>query len=144
MVLTPDGSRAISASEDKTLKVWDLASGAGLVTFFGEGGMICIDFSLAGMTLASGGYGGGVYYLHLENVTPAPPVLTAWYFSSWLLFWKRTSFAFGCSHCRTWSEIPKSALGTEIACPHCGKPVRLNPFTIQGDWRPVAKAWKGS
>jgi hypothetical protein len=68
--------------------------------------------------------------------TPGPPVLTAWH--------DDRGYAFGCTHpnCRTWSEIPQSALGKEIACQHCGKPVKLNPFTIQGDWRPIARAWK--
>lgn len=43
----------------------------------------------------------------------------------------------------TWSEIPASALGTELPCPHCGKPIKLNPFTNHADWRPIAKAWRG-
>jgi len=49
--------------------------------------------------------------------------------------------AFACPLCRTWSEIPASAFGTELPCPHCGKPIKLNPFTINADWRQVAKAW---
>ena len=32
MAVTPDGQRAVSASEDKTLKVWDLDSGRELRT----------------------------------------------------------------------------------------------------------------
>ena len=32
MAVTPDGRRAVSASGDKTLKVWDLASGRALRT----------------------------------------------------------------------------------------------------------------
>ena len=51
--------------------------------------------------------------------------------------------AFGCPHCRVWSEAPASALGTELPCPNCGKAVKLNPFVIEADWRPVAAAWKG-
>ena len=33
---TPDGQQAVSASEDQTLKVWDLASGAELRTLAGH------------------------------------------------------------------------------------------------------------
>ena len=36
MALTPDGSEAISASSDKTLKVWDLKSGKELRTLQGH------------------------------------------------------------------------------------------------------------
>jgi hypothetical protein len=30
-----------------------------------------------------------------------------------------------------------------LACSRCGKPVKLNPFVIEADWRPVAAAWRG-
>ena len=36
MAVTPDGSRAVSASLDNTLKVWDLASGKELCTLTGH------------------------------------------------------------------------------------------------------------
>ena len=36
MAVTPDGRRAVSASEDKTLKVWDLESGRELRTLEGH------------------------------------------------------------------------------------------------------------
>ena len=36
MAVTPDGRRAVSASEDKTLKVWDLESGRALRTLEGH------------------------------------------------------------------------------------------------------------
>jgi len=49
----------------------------------------------------------------------------------------------GCPLCRVWSEALESALGSELPCPNCGKGVKLNPFTITADWRPVAKAWRG-
>ena len=32
-------------------------------------------------------------------------------------------------------------LGNELPCPNCGKPVKLNAFTINADWRPIAEAW---
>ena len=36
MAVTPDGRRAVSGSDDKTLKVWDLDSGAELRTLEGH------------------------------------------------------------------------------------------------------------
>jgi len=54
-----------------------------------------------------------------------------------------TDSAFCCPNCQEWSTIPKSALGTELPCPKCGKPSRINPLTMNADWRLIAKAWKG-
>jgi hypothetical protein len=101
--------------------------------------MNCAGCSPSGSALAAGDHSGAVIFLHLENGTPAPPILTAWRSSSRLSLGKSASF--GCSHCRRWSKVPETALGTEIPCPHCGKPAKLNPFTIEGDWRPISKAW---
>ena len=36
VAVTPDGRQAVSASDDRTLKVWDLASGAELRTLAGH------------------------------------------------------------------------------------------------------------
>jgi hypothetical protein len=55
----------------------------------------------------------------LEDVTPGPPIITAWLLAG--------------------GSGP--AFGTELPCPHCGKAVKLNPFVIAADWRPVAAAW---
>jgi hypothetical protein len=33
---------------------------------------------------------------------------------------------------------------TEIPCPNCSKSVRLNPFTIKVDWKPLAEAQQKS
>jgi len=38
--VTPDGKLAVSASEDKTLKVWELASGRELRTLTGHSGVV--------------------------------------------------------------------------------------------------------
>jgi WD40 repeat protein len=40
VALTPDGKRAVSASWDQTLKVWDLASGRELHTRTGHSGVV--------------------------------------------------------------------------------------------------------
>jgi WD40 repeat protein len=40
VTITPDGKRAISASDDKSLRLWDLESGAQLRTFEGHTGSV--------------------------------------------------------------------------------------------------------
>ncbi len=89
------------------------------------------------ISIVAGEAYGRLHLLCLENVEPGPPVLTVWRGS------RQQRVAFGCTLCRAWSEVPASALGTELPCPHCGKAVKLNPFVIEADWRPVAAAWRG-
>lgn len=132
VALTPDDRLAVSGSDDKTLRVWDVSAGLQVVAYPCIGQQRCIAVGAAGR-LVAGDFGGNVQFLHLENVSRAP-IITAW---------RAPSPAFGCTHCRAWSQVPAAALGTELPCPHCGKAVRLNPFVINADWRPVAAAWRG-
>jgi len=158
VAVTADGCTAVSGSVDG-LRVWDLAQGRLITRFSSEGEICTCAIAPDGLTVVAGDASGRVHFIKLENVTPGPPILTAWHSleqANYLLgLFKRTmtrlikawhsreqgDYAFGCTHCRTWSEISVSALGTELPCPHCGKTVKLNPFTVEADWRPVAAAW---
>ena len=40
--MLPDGRRALSGSYDKTLKLWDLASGCCLATFTGDAAIVSL------------------------------------------------------------------------------------------------------
>jgi WD40 repeat protein len=40
VAITPDGQRAVSASCDRTLRIWDIASGATLRTLEGHTGSV--------------------------------------------------------------------------------------------------------
>jgi hypothetical protein len=104
--------------------------------FKGEGGKLVCAVGSNGKTIVVGDEIGRVYFLRLENVAPGPPIVTAWRSPA------DTGYMFGCLHCRIWSEVSDSALGTEVPCPRCGKAVQLNPFVIKADWRPVASAWR--
>jgi WD40 repeat protein len=136
LVVTPDGLRAVSASWDGTLRVWDVTTGEALCVLIAEHGLSRCAVSPDGLTVIAGDHQGYVHFLRLENVTPGPPVCTAW------LSPGATFPAFGCLHCRVWSEVSEEDLGTELPCPSCGKTVKLNEFVIEADWRPVAAAWK--
>lgn len=137
-----DGKRIVSASRlDKTIKIWDAETGKVLGTYFA--GISAVAWNPDGSQLAAGTETGAMLFLKLENFRIGPPLLTAWGHLDKLAFWRkdrRTSF--GCPFCRNWSQVPDSALGTDLSCPNCGKHVRLNPFTIDAGWRPVADAWK--
>ena len=91
---------------------------------------------------------GGFFLEPYHLLSLAAAAIVTWGFAqSWdwsrRITLPRATLAFGCILCRVWSEIPGSALGTELPCPNCGKMVKLNPFTIEADWRPVAAAWGG-
>jgi WD40 repeat protein len=136
VAVMPDGRRVISASWDGTLKVWDLERAQVIASFKGEGEQLVCAVAPNGATIVAGDRSGQVYFLRLENVTPGPPVVTVWQSPA------DTGYMFGCPHCRMWSEVSDSALGTEVPCPHCRKAVKLNPFVVNADWRTVASAWR--
>jgi hypothetical protein len=66
-----------------------------------------------------------------------PIIVTPWVFP------RDGSHGIGCPLCRTWSQVDPSAVGKELSCPNCSGRLKLNPFTIEGEWPRVAKAWKG-
>lgn len=63
-----------------------------------------------------------------------PIIVTAWVSPA------DGNHALRCPLCQVWSEVSPSALGKELDCPHCGGRLRVNPFTINADWRPMTEA----
>jgi len=101
-------------------------------------------WSPRGTELAVGDNLGRFLMLRLQNYSFGPLLVTPWACNpnrSLPLRRERQRPYFGCPLCREWSEVPASALGAVIPCPHCGGSVKLNPFTIDADWRPIAAAW---
>ena len=64
--VTPDGKLVVSASQDKTLKVWDLDTGGLIVTFHCDGSARCCAFADERRIVAGDG-GGRLYILSLEE-----------------------------------------------------------------------------
>jgi WD40 repeat protein len=68
VAVLPDGARAVSASDDRTLTVWDLGSGTVLTTFGGDGGFLACVVAPDGRTVVAGDRLGVVHFLRLEGV----------------------------------------------------------------------------
>jgi len=132
---SPDGRLIASCSSDGTLKLWDVTTRMVAGEYWTEGALYAVAWRPDGRAVAVGDSAGRVHLMTLENFTLGPLVATAWRSP------KDSSYAFGCPICRTWSEVPASALGTELPCPHCGERIGLPRFTIHADWRSVAQAW---
>jgi|GEM_PF-526056 len=133
----PNGARLVSASDDGMVAIWDMGTMKPMFEYFGGQAVQALVCDATGQIVVAGDSDGSVHILRLENVTTGSPLLTAW------RSLKDDGCSFGCPFCRSWSEVIPSALGTELPCPNCGKTIRLNRFTINADWRPIAKAWRG-
>ena len=59
-----DGTRAVSASEDRTLKVWNLTTGQELASISLDGSLYCVAIAQDGMAIVTGDGLGNVYCLH--------------------------------------------------------------------------------
>jgi WD40 repeat protein len=58
---SPDGKRVASASDDKTVKVWNAANGQDMLTLSGHSGTVtCVSYSPDGKRIASGDWGSDV------------------------------------------------------------------------------------
>ncbi|MEG4924635.1 hypothetical protein Q5690_29840, partial [Microcoleus sp. F10-D1] len=69
VAIAPDGLIAVSASDDKTVKIWDLLSGNEVASFSGDGGFACCAIAPDGVTVVAGDRSGRVHFLRLEGVS---------------------------------------------------------------------------
>jgi len=140
-----DSRIIVSTSMDKTLKLWDAQMGMQIGEYELGGNSLRMAWNPGGGDLAAFDCSGCLLILRLRNFLFGPPLATAWESSPYRALSSqrgKQSPHFGCPQCRVWSAVPASALGTVIPCPHCRGSVKLNSFTIDADWRPIAEAWK--
>jgi WD40 repeat protein len=70
VAVTPDGQRAVSASGDRTLKMWDLETEEVLVAFTCDSSASCCAFSEALKLILAGDARGHLHVLRLEAPKP--------------------------------------------------------------------------
>lgn len=69
VAVTPDGAHAVSASEDRTLRVWDLESGREVCTLEGHTeGLISLALTSDGTRAISGGRDNTLRVWDIEDV----------------------------------------------------------------------------
>ncbi|MEG3978275.1 hypothetical protein QT970_27210, partial [Microcoleus sp. herbarium8] len=69
VAIAPDGLTAISASDDKTLKIWDLLTGKEVASFSGDSPFKGCAVLPDGVTVVAGDSSGRVHFLRLEGVS---------------------------------------------------------------------------
>jgi WD40 repeat protein len=65
VAVMPDGRRAVSASMDRTLRLWDLESGKEIAAFTGEGDMLSCAIVPDRQMIIAGDALGRVHFLRL-------------------------------------------------------------------------------
>jgi WD40 repeat protein len=129
---SPAGRHIISTSRDGTLKVWEAGTGLKVCEQYGAD-VYRAAWSPDAARVVTGSRLGSVHLLQPENIPYSPPVITAWESP------EDGERAFGCPSCSAWSEAVSP--GAEVSCYRCGARVKLNAFTLNLDWRSIAKAW---
>ena len=60
---TPDGRYAVSGSVDRTLRIWDLQTGASSTTFHGDTPFLSIAITPDSQTIVAGDVEGRIHFL---------------------------------------------------------------------------------
>ena len=156
VTVTPDGRRAFSRSDDRTLRVWDLESGACVGLLVVAAPVYAAANSL-GRVLA-GTSTGEVLFLDTRNMPSGPGIVTVTKFSSGpggrldgpvtrcplcgvqfepasgiVSAIESLSSHLGPEHSPC-LDLPGSAFADPrllSACPHCARPLQFNPFFVE-------------
>ncbi|MEK6409090.1 MAG: hypothetical protein AABN34_19375 [Acidobacteriota bacterium] len=142
LAFSPDQRLLACSGGRGKLRVWDIANGRIACDYEGGAHIGSLAWRPDGLQLAAGGSSGEVHFLTLENILRGPLIVTA----------RRRKrrrrkgaeeatpapafdHALNCPACGKWSDVLASAIDSELSCAGCGTRVKLNPFTIEMDWR---------
>jgi len=68
VAISADGQRAVSSSDDKTLKLWNLATGEEIASFTAEAGFSGCALAPDGAGVVAGDESGRVHFLRLAGL----------------------------------------------------------------------------
>jgi WD40 repeat protein len=134
-------ARYFVSCDKYTLQLWQVDRQEAICSWVGDSsGTVATSFD---KRVAVSTDQAAVMMFHIENVELEPVVVTAHSGSqSSLLPWARKqSLAFGCPSCREWASTSQEQLAHVQSCPACGLKLKLNPFTLNSDWKPLKRAW---
>jgi hypothetical protein len=120
--VSPDGTWIVSASDDNTLKIWEVASGTERAVLVLNGAVMAVAADPSTPAVACGDRGGGVHFAHLVGLCLGPLPTTATVHEG--------ALKVRCPACREPFGVDHSLLGFDTTCPQpaCGTNLRINPF----------------
>jgi WD40 repeat protein len=139
--ISPDG-QFILYKGLRSLLIWEVKTGKLSCEFYHDAGFTAWSWTPISLDLAVGDGLGRFYILRPDNISPGPPVVSSWEFESkkGIPGSQTKNLGIGCPVCRLWSPVHRSNLGHLISCPNCRASLKLNPFSLQADWRLIADA----
>lgn len=135
LAFSPDGALLAIAARDSVILL--NALDGSLVCEHPEGGTT-VRFGPNGRRIVTGTAGGFVRLMELSNLAVGPQITTVWVSP------RDEVQAASCPSCHRWLDASVAEADRLLTCDKCGQRLMLNPFTVNCDWRPIAKAWRGS